>query len=380
MRRILIYIITGILLFTAAAASADMPEELIFLKNGIMPETSAYRDVYYSDYSPEDHPEGWEIRDGILYDNTTKTAVIISDEANHEGTVTIEPGTRYICADAFNLTEPINEVFLPDGLEVIGQCAMRFYFGSNEAEKTITVHVPASVRLIQEPLGGCTYSMACIKPLFIVDENNPRYSSTPDGLLIDKMEGAVIWCASFPETRAITVPEGIRRIAPYAFAGCHEIISVSLPDSLVEIGEGAFDTMFGLTELTIPENVLRIGACNFCWVGKEKNEQWCLDENGRMVIGPADGQDDRRRLTDEEALRKFGINRRPGLTFKGTEFLLGLHLPVDDYPYDTSFEPCNLQITCPASAFCLDFLEGFYCLPALQLTIVEPDGSTRMAD
>lgn len=55
----------------------------------------------------------------------------------------------------------------------------------------------------------------------------------------------------------ITVPEGVKKIAPYAFYRHNGLLSVSLPDSLVEIGEAAFsgctnlEDVFGGTNLKI---------------------------------------------------------------------------------------------------------------------------------
>ena len=369
MRKALILLTITVMTCISIAAAADDLTDLLCLKNGIKPDNQIYEEMYYSDPLPEGCPDSWKIKDGVLYDTATKTALIISEDAGSNGTLTFEPGTRFICADALQMNETIREMILPDGLEVIGECALTGFIGIDSDPELQTIHVPSSVRLIQEPLGTCVYSMGCSKPYFIVDESNPRYVSMPDGLLIDKLENAVLWCASFREPRTITVPDGIRRIAPFAFAGCHEIVSVSLPESLIEIGEGAFDMMSGLTEITIPKNVLRIGSGNFAWVGRDEYEQWYLDRNGQLIMCPVNSTDGIQKLSDDEVLRKFGIDRQPGITFKGTAFLLEVHKPLEDYPYDTTFEPCCLPVRCPAGAFCLDYLETV----AQRLTVIESD-------
>lgn len=60
-----------------------------------------------------------------------------------------------------------------------------------------------------------------------------------------------------------TVPEGVRRIDDYAFAGCDGMSGICLPDSLTEIGEGAFAWCSGLTELALPAGVRTIGRGAF---------------------------------------------------------------------------------------------------------------------
>lgn len=55
------------------------------------------------------------------------------------------------------------------------------------------------------------------------------------------------------------VPEGVRRVDDFAFAGCDGLTSIALPDSLTEIGCGAFAGCSGLTEIALPAGVREIG-------------------------------------------------------------------------------------------------------------------------
>ena len=371
MKRILLCMVIGILVYVYGMSYADDADTLCCLENGFMPNDIQYHDMrstYRYKVDPMNElPEGWEIIDGVLYDMNTKTLVVIPDETDCGEILSVAPGTQYICRGALTLNDTIKEIYLPDGVKVIGQESLTGYAFAADEVAIEKIHVPASVRLIQEPLAKSKYSEGCGKPLFMVDENNPRYISTPDGLLIDKLEGTVIWCALFPEKRVVTVPDGIRRIAPYAFAGCDEIISVELPDSLIEIGEGAFSMMFGLKELTIPENVLRIGPRNFDAVG----DSWVYDENNEMI--------------DKEALEMFGINRSPGIHFLGTEFLFEMDCEIDDYgePWYIfrGFDTCNLPVECPAGAKSLEILENYYgSYGGMRLTVVEPDGTSRIVE
>lgn len=368
MKRILMMLLICVLLLTSETGMADEADhwELFALLNGYTPgafvDYEDYHKYYIEDYEdlqpgsiPEDLKDGWEVEDGILYDTVTQTLLTISDDANPGSTLNVRPGTRYICANALRFNDNIKEIFLPDSVTVIGAKSITGMATNAEGAAVEKIHIPASVRLIQEPLGTFYYSGECsLKPLFVVDENNPRYISTPDGLLIDKLEGVVLWCARMSEPRVVTVPDGIRRIAPYAFAFCDEIVSIQLPDSLIEIGEGAFYMIEGLQEITIPENVLRVGAVCFAFSG---NTRWVLDNDNHFYRTYSIYSDDDEVLTAEEMLRLFDIDRNPGITFKGKNFQL---MPSSDLIGDSiykGFESCYLPITIPAGSLFQEYME-----------------------
>ena len=75
-------------------------------------------------------------------------------------------------------------------------------------------------------------------------------------------DGRSIWgCNTWFEGDFI-VPEGIERIAGYAFRECH-FTSVNIPNSVKSIGDYAFILCRGLTSVTIPNSVTSIGAGAF---------------------------------------------------------------------------------------------------------------------
>lgn len=69
--------------------------------------------------------------------------------------------------------------------------------------------------------------------------------------------GGVILSGDFCEGE-IRLPEGITRIAPYAFAGNQKIQKVIFPDSLEQIGEGAFFGCSSLLEVFLPKSLCSI--------------------------------------------------------------------------------------------------------------------------
>jgi len=64
----------------------------------------------------------------------------------------------------------------------------------------------------------------------------------------------------------VTIPEGVKRIAPYVFYKHNGLLSVSMPDSLLEIGESAFEGCTNLTEVFGGTNVqvIKDRAFNQC--------------------------------------------------------------------------------------------------------------------
>ncbi len=64
----------------------------------------------------------------------------------------------------------------------------------------------------------------------------------------------------------LVIPNNVRNIGKYAFAGCSSLTSVTIPDRVRSIGESAFYKCSGLTSVTIGNSVTSIGkeAFFFC--------------------------------------------------------------------------------------------------------------------
>jgi len=72
--------------------------------------------------------------------------------------------------------------------------------------------------------------------------------------------GAFSQCARLAE---VTIPNRVNAIADRTFAGCSGLTSVMIPDSVVAIGEYAFGGCTGLTRVTIPAGVTSLGPKPF---------------------------------------------------------------------------------------------------------------------
>ena len=62
---------------------------------------------------------------------------------------------------------------------------------------------------------------------------------------------------------SITLPEGLTRIADYAFSESCGLTTVTLPEGLTSIGDYAFSLCTGLTSITLPDSVMEMGANPF---------------------------------------------------------------------------------------------------------------------
>ena len=84
------------------------------------------------------------------------------------------------------------------------------------------------------------------------------------------MDDAIPWAAKSASIRFIRVEQGVRSIAPHAFASCAWLTEVYLPTGLRRIGNGAFRSCTRLEKIALPEGVEAIGADAFRYCGNLK--------------------------------------------------------------------------------------------------------------
>ena len=93
------------------------------------------------------------------------------------------------------------------------------------------------------------------------------------------------------------IPEGTKEIEVDAFAGCTELISVTIPETVTSIGDGAFWCCDNLTEIVIPASVNQIGHSLFggceklkSVVVKEGNNTYDSREQCNAIIETGSGR------------------------------------------------------------------------------------------
>lgn len=116
----------------------------------------------------------------------------------------------------------------------------------------------------REALSGCTALIPCaLNPALRAGER--AFADTSLGERLENglhIAGNLVVSGTLC-TGEVILPEGIRGIAPYAFAGNRVVSKVVLPESAQWIGEGAFFGCGGVEEVVLPERLYRIEARAF---------------------------------------------------------------------------------------------------------------------
>lgn len=255
------------------------------------------------------HPlEGTSFLSRWVQNQRLSTDGIFWDGRELEGEVLLSPSVKIVAGGAFYGNKNITEVFLPDSVKWIGQGAFKgctnlkkvslpSHITDLEAEVFSGCHKLQAVTILQgqlplwhslgerafyqcsklekvqlenvkylgkESLAGCH----CLENCFVSKgtqiqeralEETCFLKEREDGLCVvgdmavsgDRCEGVVI------------LPEGVKGIANYAFAGNQNITKVKLPKGLQYIGEGAFFGCSGLLEIEMTEGIQVIEKCAF---------------------------------------------------------------------------------------------------------------------
>ncbi len=226
----------------------------------------------------------YEIADGLLYDQETKT--VLGCLATKTGTVTVAPGTKRIGADAFSFGA-LSEVILPEGLETIEnygfyQCRSLAMPKLPESLKTIghyafcavwydleVPEIPADAEIIHigknvSFIGETPFSLFSARA-FEVDPDNARFSSV-DGALMNK-NGDALLAFAWNQELTLIVPDGC---ATFSLELMDEVLMfdpftaldakwhVYIPDSVIRIPDTTLnedDVVFHCTAGSYAEQI-----------------------------------------------------------------------------------------------------------------------------
>ncbi len=156
---------------------------------------------------------------------------LLSCDTSHNKPVTVRDGTKGLADYAFENCYRVNNVYLPEGLRVIGVRALSCGLGS--------ITLPNSVQHI----GNSAFSETGITSIVI-----------PEG--ITRIGYMMFYMCTNLES--VSLPSTVTSIEGYAFGACTALKSIILPEGLTEIGESAFGNCKTLTEIHIPAQVTSI--------------------------------------------------------------------------------------------------------------------------
>lgn len=216
-----------------------------------------------------------EIADHAFYYNSDLTELILSAKLKKIGTaafagcrnlsvvIDLEKTLTHIGSSAFERCKSLTNFSFPNSLCSIGYKAFA-------DSGLVTVNLPDSLYHIGDGAfsdcaslygflinGDPNGESLCFKAI-----NSVLYSGTGTKLL------AYPTASSF----RYDIPEGVREISSYAFAGAEQLTKVSFPSSLKKINSFAFYNCENLEELNLPDSLEFIGHCAFASFSVSVNE------------------------------------------------------------------------------------------------------------
>ncbi len=203
---------------------------------------------YYSKYLAFEHSD-----DGLSY--------ILTGIGSFSGGNLVIPATHdgqpvsAIAPGAFYENEQITDVYIPDTVLEIGEGAFA------ACPNLSTVYIGAGTVAI----GEVAFSNSPALTSITVDPDNVTFGSVDGNLYYLNPDGtrALVQYAIAKTDTEFTVPEGVQRIAAYAFMGASALTRVDLPSTLMLIEECAFRAT-GLESINLNTTVvIHIGSWAF---------------------------------------------------------------------------------------------------------------------
>ena len=176
------------------------------------------------------------------------------NEADGHGIIATSKDITEIKDSAFEKSDKLLEVILPEGLMSIGQYAFQNCRGLS------SIRIPISISDIKE---YAFYNIAYNTSVYISDLSawckiNFEHGANPlsTGKLYLNNE----------EITELVIPSDITQIKSYTFESCSSLINVILHDQVTTIGIYAFNGCKNLTSINIPNGVTSIGneAFSYC--------------------------------------------------------------------------------------------------------------------
>lgn len=157
--------------------------------------------------------------------------------------ITIPGSVKYIKESALQACKSLTSVTIPEGVISIGRNVFTMCTGLT------SLSIPSTVSSIE--IQAFTY---CGSLNIYVDDNN-RYYSSFDGVLLNKEKTEIIEYTKDKSTPNYTVPYGVTSFAWLSFDTRTDLTSISFPDSVKTIDYGTFWNCSKLKTVTLSDSV-----------------------------------------------------------------------------------------------------------------------------
>lgn len=180
--------------------------------------------------------------------------------------LTIGTGLKIIPNEAFNFCFNIENIIIPDNIEEIGDYAFQSVY-NNVKEITLSNNLKRIGIRAFNNLNRV--STAPIEEIIIPDSieviDDRAFENTNVKNIILPNKNITFGARVFQQSQIIEIeiPSTITQITDYMFSGASKLQTISLPDTLESIGEYAFEYDDALEKIVIPRNVKSIDSTAF---------------------------------------------------------------------------------------------------------------------
>ena len=269
---------SGIISGSTAISTIIIPAGAQFVPENVAQHSSV------TEFVVEEGNSKYFSKDGVLYgyDEEGRQILISYPKAKEGTSYTVLEGTVEIGKDAFRSRESLEEIILPEGLEIIGQACFTyckslkkmelpksvttigydaFYGCSSLTEFTLSENL-AKETVNNSILGGCAQLTTLYVPaaaayvpdsdyvtslqnIIVVDDTGKKnvagtnYASL-DGVLFNADGTTLLRMPQNKRAGEYEIPETVTRIEKYAFHRQQHITGVTVPTGVNYIGYGAF--------------------------------------------------------------------------------------------------------------------------------------------
>lgn len=176
----------------------------------------------------------------MLPENSTSIGAYALADCDRLSSLSIPNSISSFGAFAFRNDISLLRISMPNNLTTIGDMA---FYGCNGLTE---LNIPQSVNYLGEGIINSCENIAKIN----VENGNTHFTSKDGVLYTYSTDELLIYPMNYSATEYV-VPEGVSKIAPYAFVNAKKLTDVVLPSSLTNVGTDAFIGCVNLNSLHV---------------------------------------------------------------------------------------------------------------------------------